>query len=489
MVKATFGKAAATLALAMLATSADARNSHRSASKLQSRQSSGSIMQSDYQNGATAPGAQTGDAAGQTIVISSNGGHDDNSQREGCSTIFIGSAAVGGSFSTGWTEMPQVLGFDTMRDLTVSGSVVQPYIMERGKDASKIKRVIIVQPGLPRDYWKYANLMRNSLLCASVNSTMGINREEILIVAPTWLNTDDRSAGAAQENDLLFNGGGWATGSNSRGPGDTSVSSFTVLDMLSQKFLDKSTYPKVGQVVIAGHSLGGSLTQKYAMLRKTDSTNDANMNYFVGNPGSYVWPISDRPVSNPSDTSCASTVNEWGYGLESLPSYGRSGGSTSEIASRYYGRNVIYGLGLSDSEGGDSHCEAQYQGTSHLTRGQNFQRALESANNGNVPSSQIFNYVAGVAHEDYLIFSDPTSQYYLFSRNYNTSFSSTTSSGAATTSSKGSKAGSTGSSSSGSATGSSSSSGSTNGAMNFGASAAIATSLLAASAAVAAFAF
>lgn len=425
-------KLAAFHTVAALALAGSAVAVH-SSPRLHSRQSSGSIMQSDYQNGATPPGARSGDAAGQTVVIDNDGGHDDNSQRAGCPTIFIGGAAVGGSYTTGWTDMPQVLGFDTMRDLTVGNNVVQPYIIERGKDASQIKRVVITQPGLPRDYWKYANLVRNSLLCASVNSTLGINRDEILIAAPTWFATVDASAGSAQSNDLVFNGGNWATGVNSAGPNGASISSFEALDDLVNKFFDKSTYPNLQHVVIAGHSLGGSFTQHYAMLRKSNSAQDSQISYFVGNPGSYVYPTSDRPVQNPGG-NCASTADSWSYGLQNLPPYGNGQGSTSSIASRYYGRNIMYALGLDDNEGGDSHCEAQYQGTSHLTRGQNFQRELQSANGGNVPSSQQFNYVPNVAHEDYLIFSDPNSQQFLFAQgaNFAASASSTASKSGAT---------------------------------------------------------
>ncbi|TKY90090.1 hypothetical protein EX895_000088 [Sporisorium graminicola] len=435
-------KLAALHTVAALALAGSAVAGHSSSSRLQNRQSSnsGSIMQSDYQNGATPPGSRSGDAAGQTVVIDNDGGHDDNSQRAGCPTIFIGGAAVGGSYSTGWTDMPQVLGFDTMRDLNVGNNVVQPYIIERGKNAAQIKRVIITQPGLPRDYWKYANLVRNSLLCASVNSSLGINRDEILIAAPTWFATVDASAGSAQSNDLVFNGGNWATGVNSAGPNGASISSFEALDDLINKFFDKSTYPNLQHVVIAGHSLGGSFTQHYAMLRKSNSAQDGQISYFVGNPGSYVFPTSDRPVQNPGG-NCAGTADQWAYGLQNLPPYGSGQGSASSIASRYYGRNVMYALGLSDNEGGDSHCEAQYQGTSHLTRGQNFQRELQSANGGNVPSSQQFNYVANVAHEDYLIFSDPTSQQFLFAQGTDFAASASSSSSAASsTASRGASA-------------------------------------------------
>ncbi|KIS71630.1 uncharacterized protein UMAG_00072 [Mycosarcoma maydis] len=492
MVKVVTFHAAAALALAGTAIAGRT-------SRLHHRQSSASIMQSDYQNGAPAPGARPGDAAGQTVVIDNDGGHDDNSQRAGCPTIFIGSAAVGGSFSTGWTDMPQVLGFDTMRDLSVGNNVVQPYIIERGKNAAQIKRVIITQPGLPRDYWKYANLVRNSLLCASVNSTMGINRDEILIAAPTWFSTNDASAGSAQSNDLVFTGGSWATGINSAGPNGEAISSFEALDDLIDKFFDKSTYPNLQHIVVAGHSLGGSFTQHYAMLRKANSAQDSKISYFVGNPGAYVWPTSDRPVQNPGG-NCASTADEWGYGLQNLPPYGNGQGSASSIASRYYGRNVMYALGTDDNEGGDSHCEAQYQGTSHLSRGQNFQRELESANGGTVPSSQQFNYVSGVAHEDYLIFSDPNSQHFLFvqgtdfgAANPTGSSSSSSAAGASATRSRASSSPSgsatrSGTAASASGSGSQSGSSTSGGASNLISPATAVSALLASSAALLALA-
>lgn len=480
MVRTAVSTTVAAMALVGLAATASALP------QLESRQlsSQGSVLASNYQNGATPPGALPGDAAGQTVIIDNVGGGDDNSQRAGCPTIFIGSAAVGGLFTTGWSDMPQVLGFETLRDLTVSGNTVQPYIAERGKDPNQIRRVVIVQPGLPRDYWKYANLMRNSLLCAAANSSMGINRDDVLIVAPAWVNRQDRAAGSAQANDLLFSGSDWSQGVDSTGPGRTAVSSFEVLDMMTAKYLDKSVYPKVGEVVVAGHSLGGSLTQHYAMMRKA-SSEDANVSFFVGNPGAYVWPVTTRPVPNPSNTSCAATVDDYQYGLSNLPPYS-SGEDRNTIASRYYGRRVIYGIGLADNEQGDTHCEAQYQGTSHLNRGQNFQQALSAANNGRVPSSHTFNYVANVAHEDYLIFADPVSQYHLFARNYNVSASNTASSTPKPTSTRNASQ-STGTSTRSRASASASSTSTPSGAASFATHASVATAMLAAIVAVAAF--
>lgn len=58
----------------------------------------------------------------------------------------------------------------------------------------------------------------------------------------------------------------------------------------------------------------------------------------------------------------------------------------------------MYALGLADHEGGDSHCESQYQGDSHLARGQNLEKALEKRKGGK-PAKHVFNYVKGVKHQ------------------------------------------------------------------------------------------
>lgn len=98
----------------------------------------GQWLASNYQNGSTAPNAIQGDSPGQTLVIGGTGA-DDDSQRPGCDTAFIGTAQVQGSPDGGWQALPQVVGFDADRN-TSFGNAVMPIYIERGKDFSKIKR-------------------------------------------------------------------------------------------------------------------------------------------------------------------------------------------------------------------------------------------------------------------------------------------------------------------------------------------------------------
>ncbi|KAE8232355.1 hypothetical protein CF326_g2617 [Tilletia indica] len=385
-----------------------------------------------YANGDNPIGHKDGDAGGQVVEISGSAGADDNSQSPQCaSTIFVGGAAVNGAFNTGWQALPQLTGFDLLRDVTVAdGDVVQPYYQLSGRNPSDVKRLIWVQPGLPRDSWKYVNLIRNAMLCAAANSSNNIKLSEIMIAAPAWLNTDDASAGAAQSKDVVFSKGSWNIGSLSQGPGSTKVSSYAVMDTLIDALSQR--YPNVNQIWLAGHSLGASFVQRYALVRKPDA-NDANINYWSGNAGSYAWPTNNRPVS-PSG-SCASTFDDWAYGISSGdgPAYRKSDieSNVASVRQEYINRRVVIALGLADDGAGDSACEAQFEGTNHLTRGQNLQKEEQSLPGGQ-PAKHTFDYVEGVAHEDYLMMSSPAALQHLFVENYNTK-NPTSGSGSSTT--------------------------------------------------------
>ncbi|KDN52987.1 hypothetical protein K437DRAFT_253638 [Tilletiaria anomala UBC 951] len=386
---------------------------------LSSRQASANIldinsyMASSYKNGSTAPGARAQDAAGQYVVIDDSLGADDNSQVPHCDTIFIGSAAVAGSDDGGWQALPNILGFDLMRDVKVDGDTVLPYFMEHGKDPSKVKRIIFAQPGKPRDSWKYSNLIRNSLICAAGNKTMGVDLSTILVVAPAWLNENDAKAGAAQANDLYWPGSSWASGALASGPGSANPSSFHAFDVLINSFFSNKSYSSLNNVFVAGHSLGGTFTQRYAMLR-TPNENDPNIAFWTGNCGAYVWPTSTRPVMN--NGTCPGQFDEWPYGVndtdpKNIPAYARKGFDKQETLNTYFGRQVHYNLGLLDNGPGDTHCEAQYQGPTHLTRGVNLQATLAQ-----IPaaSGHTFDYVANTSHQDYKMFSSVAAQQRLF---------------------------------------------------------------------------
>ncbi|CAD6955814.1 unnamed protein product, partial [Tilletia controversa] len=119
------------------------------------------------------------------------------------------------------------------------------------------------------------------------------------------------------------------------------------------------------------------------------------------------------------------------------------------VKEQCFSRNVVYALGLEDFGNGvspgtsssstcipsmhfadmqisapthfivkDDHCEAHYQGASHLERGQNYREALRSLPGG-APESHSFDFVPDTSHQDYKMISSPDALWHLFGEDLN----------------------------------------------------------------------
>lgn len=218
-------------------------------------------------------------------------------------------------------------------------------------------------------------------------------------MAPGFLTELDLQAGAAKPSYLLWGKTTWVSGHNNVAPaGVTDFSSYKVLDILIDFYMNRGTFPNLEVVVVAGHSAGAQMVQRYAALR-SPTTNDDRLRFWTANPGSLLWLTADRPAPN----SACDGVDEYKYGLASkIPAYamadynslGRDG-----VVERYLNRHVNYAWGLADNGAGDTRCQAVTQGASHLERGENFVSMLKDMNSGMVPSAQTVDYVPGVSHD------------------------------------------------------------------------------------------
>jgi len=182
---------------------------------------------------------------------------------------------------------------------------------------------------------------------------------------------------------------------------------------------------------------------------KKPTSNDANINFWSGNAGSYAWPTKNRPI-NPSG-ACASTFDNWAYGINSgdAPAYRRSdiASNVTAVLQQYYNRRLVVALGLADDGAGDTQCPAQFEGSTHLERGQNLQKEEQSLPGGQ-PAKHTFDYVQGAGHEDYVMFTSPAALQHLFVENYNTKNAATNTGSGANLGNGGTK-GNTGSGSNG----------------------------------------
>lgn len=100
---------------------------------------------------------------------------------------------------------------------------------------------------------------------------------------------------------------------------------------------------------------------------------------------------------------------------------------------------MYHALGADDHGPGDTHAEAQCQGSSHLERGLNLEDAYRGFNTANFTLDVLPN----ISHVDYLMLSHPTSQHRLFTQDLDDRVqvnNSTSSSGSGSSSGNGGQA-------------------------------------------------
>lgn len=320
-------------------------------------------------------------------------------------------------------------------------SVVQPFYVSDPStyynNPSLVKRVILTFPGKPRDSWKYANLFNNVLMWVYANSERyQVYPGEVVIIAPAVLNMDDQAAGGVAENWIAYQKSNWQMGGTSHYPPlqNGTVTFYSALDKIIEAVMDKSWFPNVNQIVIAGHSMGAQAAMRYALMRK-ERRYESNLKFWIGNPGSWSWLTNNSDVQRPNyapqnlegQPSCQADLDTWPYGLggnvSKITKYARKRvlEDTGEAVSLYKWRHVHYSLALLDNGAGDTHCEAQYQGYNHLHRGSNFALALAQMESG-WPVNHSLTYVAGVSHQDYEMIAHDTTIQHVFLDDFNTSF-------------------------------------------------------------------
>src|SRR3984893_19299219 len=75
-------------------------------------------------------------------------------------------------------------------------------------------------------------------------------------------------------------------------PAPAPASSFEVLDALLARLADRRLFPNLNQVVVAGHSGGAQVVQRYAIAGKGElalTRQGIGVRYVVANPSSYAY--------------------------------------------------------------------------------------------------------------------------------------------------------------------------------------------------------
>jgi len=235
--------------------------------------------------------------------------------------------------------------------------------------------------------------------------------EHTLIVAPFFeTDADEPATGVARWTD-----DGWKAGDDAVQP--AGLSSFTVMDSLLSELADKSRWPNLKHITLAGHSAGGQFTQRYAATGQAPSAlRGVSIDFVVANPSSYLYLEPNRPTGSGNHfaipkTSCQ--YNKYKYGLVDRPTYLRRL-TDDQIVQTYTSRQVTYLLGDADttpSHDFDNSCEAMLQGSSRFQRGTLYYNRIHDLF-PHAPQKLVV--VPAVGHNHYAIFESEQANHVLF---------------------------------------------------------------------------
>lgn len=239
--------------------------------------------------------------------------------------------------------------------------------------------------------------------------------EQVFLIAPQFPAQQDVQRNALAADILRWTPQSWMAGGGALAP--AGLSSFDVFDAIIDKLNDRSRFPNLKEIVIAGHSGGGQVVQRYAVLRHPPGAGERDsvpVRFVVANPSSYAYFDAWRP-EHVNSADCPA-YNTWKYGLDDLPSYASSK-DASTLLHRYTQQDVTYLLGENDTDPNhpalDKSCGAQAQGPFRLARGLSYYSHLVEQQ-PDVINRQRLLIVPGVGHSADGVFNSDVGQKALF---------------------------------------------------------------------------
>jgi pimeloyl-ACP methyl ester carboxylesterase len=175
------------------------------------------------------------------------------------------------------------------------------------------------------------------------------------------------------------------------------LTSFDFVDQILKKLANRSVFPNLRAIVVAGHSAGGQFVARYQMANRVHDTLGVPVSYVVANPSSYAWPDATRPQPvgdaaldaakgawetekahtsfsyGPFDESACANYNRWPAGLENRSSGYTAKTSDEQLKKQLVARPTTFLFGQVDTlplGGFDASCPAMAQGATRRARGE-----------------------------------------------------------------------------------------------------------------------
>ena len=284
-----------------------------------------------------------------------------------------------------------------------------PYACSHGlsKPLPKIKRVMLAIHSSSFD----ANAYLSNGLAAAKKVRGAV--ESTCIIAPHLLTKAATPGGTIPEKMLHwrvspFRGSQLAA----VGPKQTKayLSAYELLDEMLTKLTNKELFPNLRHVVLVGHSAGGQLVQRYALIGKFEPPKNVAIRFVVCAPSSYAYVNNERLVPGTTNTFAVpeddvlkncDAYNKWGYGLEKPYAYFRSSDPV-KLRERYGRRQVYYLCGEKDTNINDGStsktCAAMLQGGHRRERAEVFYKHVQHVYGRSIRGRHKLAITPGVGH-------------------------------------------------------------------------------------------
>jgi len=253
-----------------------------------------------------------------------------------------------------------------------------------------VRRALIMVHGTNRNADHYFSTAATAAFLAAA-------LDDSVVVAPRVASAAGNCRDTLAENEVSWSctGDSWRSGGVSASHGD--LTSFDFMDALLKKLANKSVFPNLRAIVVAGHSAGGQFVARYQMANRVHDTLGVPVTYVVANPSSYAWPDSTRPQPvddaapdnakgawetekvhakfsyGPFEASGCPNYNRWPAGLTERTSGYTAKTSDEQLKRQLVSRPTTFLFGQVDTlplGGFDSSCPAMAQGATRRARGE-----------------------------------------------------------------------------------------------------------------------
>jgi pimeloyl-ACP methyl ester carboxylesterase len=287
---------------------------------------------------------------------------------------------------------------------------VLPLYLSRDWSTSlpEVTRAVLILHGRLRNadvYYKSAK---------AAQAAAGAVGQAALMIVPQFLAQLDVDSYHLPADTLRWTLVGWQGGDPAVGP--TPASSFDALDAILARLADRQVFPNLAQVVVAGHSGGGQVVQRYAIAGRGETAlgrAGIAVRYVVANPSSYAYFGTVRP--EPAIAAACPEYDDWKYGMAARPAY-LAEPTPAELERTYVSRRVIYLLGTLDTNPQhpalDRTCMAEAQGPYRYARGHAYAETMRTRDAG-TPNHSLWD-VPGVGHDGDKMLTSPCGLMALF---------------------------------------------------------------------------